>query len=117
MVVPTAMTRRRFFFGVVHGPRGRLADEEPLLVHDMFGNLFGLHGREGSRPHMQCDETNLNSERADFVEQRGGKMQAGCRRGHGSGRVRVHGLITLQIIREQIGCGPPDVGRERRFTQ
>ena len=49
--------------------RGGFADFKAFFVHDVGGEGFGLHRREGSQADMQGDEVDFDAARADFVEQ------------------------------------------------
>ena len=62
---------------------------------------------------MQCDETNFDPARADFIEQWRREMKAGGRRRDGTVSSSVHGLITVAIIREEIRTGAADVRGQR----
>jgi len=64
---------------------------------------------------VQRDEANLHAARADFFQQFRREMQARRWRGHGTGGLRVNGLIALLIFRQFAVAF--DVRRQRQFAQ
>ena len=101
--------------GGVYCARGGVADGVAFFVHLVRGEVGGVDARESSEADVQRDETNFNAECADFFQQLGCEMQTGGGRGDGAERLRIDGLVAVQIFR-LLGVAA-DVGRQGDFPE
>src|SRR5262245_7434308 len=102
-----------FLFCSVDRTGSFLADVEALLVHQMGGKGLGFDGGEGAETDMEGEETNVDAEGADFVQERLAEVQAGSGRSDGAGGLGEDGLVALAIEFHLAGVGAVDIWRQR----
>ena len=74
-----------------------LADFQPLAVHVMRFDTLHTHGLEGAGTDVQGNKSSLDAFLAKCGEQIIVEMQPGSRRRHGTGALRVDGLVALAV--------------------
>ena len=67
-------------------------------MHDVVGEILFLHGAEGAEADVQQHFGDLHPHGADLVEQLPREMQPRRRRGGGTVRLAVDGLVAGLIL-------------------
>ena len=113
MVVPTATTRRPSAARAIDRLGRRRRDLGDLRLEPVLLDLGRADRPEGPGAHVEGHAMDLDTRRAQALEQRRGEVQPGSGRGHRALRRRVDRLVALAVLR--LGrVVPLDIGRQRR---
>ena len=102
LVVPTATTRPPAARAVLIAAAAASADLAALGVHPVAGDLVGADREEGAGADMERDRRPRDAALRERIEQAGGEVQPGGRRGDGA---FVAGEDRLVIV-WSAGSGP-----------